>query len=134
MADCELPPPGWICIREAPHSGPCAAVPDASTYTPDELQALHWVGIAETVTAESRRWRNRYEQEHALRVGLEQRLSRRRKTIANLEECRAFERETEWILKETLDVISTHAKDLNIRTVANQALALYHERLGAGRG
>lgn len=25
MAECKLPPEGWICTRESGHSGPCAA-------------------------------------------------------------------------------------------------------------
>jgi len=27
VAKCEIPPKGWMCTREAGHSGPCAAVP-----------------------------------------------------------------------------------------------------------
>lgn len=29
MAKCILPPPGWYCTRDAPHEGPCAALPIA---------------------------------------------------------------------------------------------------------
>lgn len=31
--NCTLPPEGWYCTREAPHEGPCAAVPNTTQET-----------------------------------------------------------------------------------------------------
>jgi hypothetical protein len=79
----------------------------------------------------------RYLAEKEQRIRLEEKLHRRRKTIANLEEVRAYERDTEDLLLEALVDIIEDGPDQPDSSIpysrAMLAVALYFKRLDEPR-